>query len=40
MNAPLMETEIGQDQFDFLTRYYSADQALYDRVRSEISAHA
>jgi len=39
LNAPLTETGIKQDQLDFLIRYYAADRALYDRVRSEISAH-
>jgi len=35
LEDPLTETGIGQDQFDFLTRYYAADRALYERVRSE-----
>jgi len=35
LNDPLTEMVIGQDAFDFLIRYYAADQELYDRVRSE-----
>jgi len=40
LNTPLTEAAVGHDQLDFLTRYYAADQALYDRVRSQISTRA
>jgi len=37
LDEPLTEKVIGQDRVDFLTRYYAADQALYDRIRSEFT---
>jgi len=35
LTPPLTEEAVGKEAFDFLTRHYAADQALYNRVRSE-----